>query len=154
VDASAAAGPTIAAAERFADLLSARLRVVSVLEPLPVVPTAPSYHTAEYYNVLEEHVTQHVWPLVKTRGAERFVRYGMPVELIMQEATAWAADLVVVGSHGKGWVDRMLIGSVTERLLSELPTSLLVVPAYAQVKRAEPARAATRRTALLQHVLV
>ena len=146
VDASAAAGPTIAAAERFADLLSARLRVVSVLEPLPVVPTAPSYHTAEYYNVLEEQVTQHVWPLVKTRGAERFVRYGMPVELIMQEATAWEADLVVVGSHGKGWVDRMLIGSVTERMLNELPTSLLVVPAYAQVKRADPARGGTHRT--------
>jgi len=34
----------------------------------------------------------------------------------------------VVGSHGKGWVDRLLIGSTTERLLNRLPTSLLIVP--------------------------
>ena len=40
----------------------------------------------------------------------------------------WGADLVVLGSHGKGWVDRMLLGSTTERLLSHLPTSMLVIP--------------------------
>jgi hypothetical protein len=34
---------------------------------------------------------------------------------------------VVVGSHGKGWVDRVLIGSTTERLLATLPAGLLVV---------------------------
>jgi hypothetical protein len=33
-----------------------------------------------------------------------------------------------VGSHGKGWVDRALLGTVTERLLNQLPVSLLVVP--------------------------
>jgi hypothetical protein len=36
-----------------------------------------------------------------------------------------------MGSHGKGWIDRLLLGSVTERALNELPTSLLVVPTAA-----------------------
>jgi hypothetical protein len=45
--------------------------------------------------------------------------------------TDWRADLLVVGSHGKGWAERMLVGSVTERLINHLPTSLLVVPTRA-----------------------
>ena len=125
----------------------AQLRVISVLEPPPQVPGAPSHHAAEYFNVLEERVIQHLWPLVKTRDVEKFVRYGMPVDLIKQEAAAWAADLVVVGSHGKDWVDRLLIGSVTERLLNNLPTSLLVVPTHAHVKTHDPALVDAKGTA-------
>jgi len=49
---------------------------------------------------------------------------------------------VVVGSHGKGWVDRLLLGSTTERLLDQLPASLLVVPAPPGKRR--PGRAERR----------
>jgi universal stress protein family protein len=54
---------------------------------------------------------------------------------------------VVVGSHGKGWVERLLIGSVTERLLNQLPSSLLVVPAYAHAKARDPTPAGVRTRA-------
>ena len=57
-------------------------------------------------------------------------------ETIAQEATNWNADLIVVGSHGKGWVDRLLMGSTTERLLTFLPASVLVVPTGAALARA------------------
>jgi len=40
-------------------------------------------------------------------------------------------DLVIVGSHGKGWVDRVLLGSTTERLLNKLPCPVLVIPVRA-----------------------
>ena len=79
VDVSGAAQPLIAAAERFAQTLGAQLRVMSVLEPLPVVPEAPSYPTGEFYNLLEEQIIREIWPLVKARDAEKFVRYGPPV---------------------------------------------------------------------------
>ena len=80
--------------------------------------------------MLEEQIIRKVWPLVKAREAEKVVRYGMPADRITEEAAAWEADLLVVASHGKGWLDRLLIGSVTERLLNQLPTSLLVLPAH------------------------
>ena len=56
------------------------------------------------------------------------VRHGTALETILREAADWRADLVVVASHGKGPVKRMLVGSVTEGLINHLPTSLLVVP--------------------------
>lgn len=59
---------------------------------------------------------------------DRAARAGEPAEAIAAEARAWPADLIVVGSHGKDWVDRLLIGSTTERLAAELPASMLVLP--------------------------
>ena len=133
VDISGAARPTIAAAERYAAMLGAQLRVVSVLEPLPVIPNVtPPYDASEYYAMSEELLQREVWSLVQTTEADRVVRYGLAVDTIVREAAEWSADLLVVGSHGKGWAERLLVGSVTERLLNHLPTSLLVIPAPAR----------------------
>jgi nucleotide-binding universal stress UspA family protein len=142
VDLSAAAQPTIEAAERFATLFNADLRVLNVLEPLPAIPEAPNYDTGKYYARIEEYLQDHVWPLVRVSRAETLTRYGYPVDTIRAHVREWDADVVVVGSHGKGLVDRLLIGSATEALLNALPTSLLVVPvhAYLAAQDPEPAR--------------
>ena len=141
VDHSGAARPTLQTAERYAHLLDAELRALSVLEPLPVIPgMTQAYETGEYYAVSEELLKRDVWSLLRTPGVEGIVRYGMAVETIVREATEWGADLLIVGSHGKGWAERVLVGSVTERLLNHLPTSLVVVPVGAAAV-AEPSEA-------------
>ena len=38
-----------------------------------------------------------------------------------------AIDLVVMGSHGRGYLERMVLGSVTERMLRKLPVPVLTV---------------------------
>jgi len=141
VDGSAASRPTLEAADRYAALFGAELRALSVLEPLPVIPgMTQAYETGEYYAMSEELLERDVWSLIRTPGVERIVRSGMAVETIAREATEWGADLLIVGSHGKGWAERVLLGSVTERLLNHLPTSLLVVPVGAAAV-AEPSEA-------------
>ena len=141
VDLSGAAAPTLAAAERYAVLFGAELRVVTVFEPLPVVPEiSPPYDLTEYYTLSEEQVQREIWPLIRSPRAEKVVRRGTVVETIVGEATQWQADLLVVGSHGKGWAQRLLLGSVTERMLNHLPTSLLVIPPQAAAA-GEPAAA-------------
>jgi len=128
LDPSAAARPAAAAAERYAALFGAELRALSVVEPLAVVPEVPQQDTTDYYRRWEEALARDVWPLIRASGVGTVVRHGTALETILREAADWRADLVVVASHGKGPVKRMLVGSVTEGLINHLPTSLLVVP--------------------------
>ena len=127
-DLSTAAVPTIRLAERFAKLVGAQLRVLTVFEPLPALPGVPPLDPNEYFALAQKMLEEEVWPLVKTPGVEKFVRHGHVVETVLREAAEWNADVLVVGSHGKGWAQRVLLGSVTERLLNNLPASLLVAP--------------------------
>ncbi|MGE5802235.1 MAG: universal stress protein [Gemmatimonadota bacterium] len=129
-DLFAAAGPTLSIAGRYADLLDARLRVVHVVESAKYPTVVPlsldegefeARSRAEFERLVESELS-------RVPPDDRVIRRGRPDEEIAEEVAAWRADLVVVGSHGKGWVDRLLIGSTTERLLNRLPTSLLIVP--------------------------
>lgn len=48
-------------------------------------------------------------------------------ELIADGAADWGADLIVVGTHGRRGVARLLVGSVAENLMRLAGTSLLMV---------------------------
>ncbi|MFZ2852699.1 MAG: universal stress protein [Rhodocyclaceae bacterium] len=48
-------------------------------------------------------------------------------DLIAEGATAWQADLIVVGTHGRRGFERMIVGSVAEKLVRVAGTSLLLV---------------------------
>lgn len=64
---------------------------------------------------------------------EAAVREGAPGDEIAAEARAWDADLLVVGTHGRGWGERLLLGSVAEAALRDAPCSVLAVPPRALV---------------------
>jgi len=132
VDLSHAAKPAILAAERIAGVFNAQLRAVHVVEPHPWIEVPPMSQEELQRNSVEE-LDRAVWPNLVYPGAERLVRRGFAPDTLAAVAAEWNADLVVVGSHGQGWVERVLIGSVTERLLNLLPASLLVVPVCAPV---------------------
>lgn len=129
VDLSWAAKPAIDAAERWARLFGAELRVLHVTEPLPVIPgfSLPDDDDA-YFERTRSAAEAAIAPLVAAPKAEIVIRRGRAAAAIASEAAHWHADLVVLGSHGKGWADRLLIGSTSERLLHVLPASVLVVP--------------------------
>lgn len=48
---------------------------------------------------------------------------------ILQVAGDWGADLLVVGTHGRHGLDRVLLGSVSETLVRHGRLPVLVVPA-------------------------
>jgi nucleotide-binding universal stress UspA family protein len=133
LDASRAARPTIDLARRIAELFDAELRALHVIEPLPIMPEVPPPTNPEdYERMLAQECEAKIWTLLPP-DTERAIRHTAAEAGIAAEAAAWQADLVVVGSHGKGVVERMLVGSVTERLLGHLPAPMLLV---APVQRA------------------
>lgn len=145
---SGAASATLSAAGRYADLFDAQLRVVHVVEPAkyPVVVPLSLDMEAFAQRSREEFDRLVELELPRVPPDDRVVRRGLADEEIAEEVVAWHADLLVLGSHGRGWIDRLLIGSATEQLLNRLPTSLLVVPINRPAqRRPEPARPRSRR---------
>jgi nucleotide-binding universal stress UspA family protein len=60
-----------------------------------------------------------------------FVERGAPAAEIVKAASEWRADLIVVGSHGRGGIERALVGSVADGVLRHAPCPILVVRAKA-----------------------
>ena len=136
VDLSLGAKPTIDAAEKWAALYDADLRVMHTIEPLPVVPGfAMGIGDDAHYHQSREAVLAAISPLLVYPKASLVIRRGRAAAAIAGEAARWEADLIVVGSHGKGWVDRLLIGSTSERLLHVLPAPTLIVPVFHHAPR-------------------
>ncbi|UCD24032.1 MAG: universal stress protein [Gemmatimonadota bacterium] len=129
MDLSHAAGPTVGAAQELADFLGAELKVIHVVEPMPDIPSY-TIDLPEDQNIkrAEEHFAQTVVPLINGEAAHTAVLPGPTEETITRAAEDWNADIVVIGSHGKGWLERVLLGSTTRRLIKHMPASLLVVP--------------------------
>jgi nucleotide-binding universal stress UspA family protein len=48
-------------------------------------------------------------------------------EGIVDTAEAIAADLIVMGSHGRSGIEKLLLGSVTQRVLQDSKVPVLVV---------------------------
>lgn len=55
------------------------------------------------------------------------VKCGAPNQVITEAAKKWNADLIVVGSHGRGFWNRALLGSVSDSVIHHAPCSVLVV---------------------------
>ncbi|HEX6910954.1 MAG TPA: universal stress protein [Longimicrobium sp.] len=61
-------------------------------------------------------------------AVEPVVRDGAPGDEIAAEARAWNADLLVVGTHARGWAARLVLGSVAEAAVRDAPCNVLAIP--------------------------
>ncbi len=55
------------------------------------------------------------------------VREGSPVEEIVEFAGENAIDLIVISTHGRGWLAHMLLGSVAEKVVRKAPCPVMAV---------------------------
>ncbi|MBI4348631.1 MAG: universal stress protein [Elusimicrobia bacterium] len=117
-------------AESWAERFECHLKAVCARGPqpleIPAVPRLPGGIRALAQDLREE--------FRKRTGAPGLdVFEGDPEIVLLRVAKAWKADLLVVGTHGRTGMPRLLLGSVTEALLRESPIPVLAI-------RAEPAR--------------
>jgi nucleotide-binding universal stress UspA family protein len=111
------------------------VRVVSVASlPFPLVTPYPGLGTIDYEG-LKQSISQQAQALVDREvvsiqkaglAVETALRHGDPRSEIVQEAEDWKADLIVVGSHGRTGVSRLLLGSVAEYVVRHASCSVEV----------------------------
>jgi nucleotide-binding universal stress UspA family protein len=63
---------------------------------------------------------------------ETEVYLGAPARVVVDEAKEWGADLIVVGSHGRGFWGRLTLGSVSDAIVHHAPCSVFVARADAE----------------------
>ncbi len=61
-------------------------------------------------------------------SCETLLIRGAPAPTIIAEADRWGAELVVVGSQGRGMIYRKFLGSTSEKVLEARRFPVLVVP--------------------------
>lgn len=111
----------------------AAIRSLLVLS-FPLVPT-PLPREVLDFAALE---TMETFLRARRRRAatvEPVVREGTPSDEIAAEADDWNADLLVVGTHARGWAARLVLGSVAEAALRDAPCNVLAVPPRAVALR-------------------
>jgi len=62
------------------------------------------------------------------RIESRVAEAGSAAAAIVAEAEAMPADLIVIGTHGRSGFERLVLGSVTERVVRKAPCPVLTVP--------------------------
>jgi universal stress protein A len=123
----------------------AELVLVHVFIELPVYPevavTTIQRVWEEQRAWVEEQLADRVEAATKRGLAARYLfRTGTAPEEIAQAATDENADLVVVGTHGRTGINRLVIGSVAERVVRIAPCPVLTV-------KPRPAQPAARAAA-------
>lgn len=70
-------------------------------------------------------------PQLGSTAWSRRVEEGAPLQVISEAATEIGADLLVIGTHGRSGIAKVLMGSVAERALRALNVDILAVPPVA-----------------------
>jgi nucleotide-binding universal stress UspA family protein len=115
-------------AARLASRFGASLRVIGVATPVPAMGAAAAAQAgAEAGPDFQSQLNNAVAGLPPELRALPVFERGDPVRKLL-ECAEMGVDLLVLGSRGFGPVMRLLIGSVSSRVIREAPCPVLVVP--------------------------
>ena len=113
--------------------------IVSAYENAYPMAAEPFAISADYYQHLDDAVREQANGFLETARDQILTHFpaanfplkievlrGSPAQQIIEKAEEWIADLIVVGSHGRGFWGRML-GSVSNSVVHHASCSVLVV---------------------------
>lgn len=133
--------PSAAAVQQVAHCPLAQGSTIELLyaihSRLPVIPDFPPWavtiaaahgesireqtrHAPEVLEAAAKHLQTHQrHATIVTKTVE-----GVPKDEILREAAAWGADRIVLGSHGRGRVQRAILGSTAAGVAAEAPCTV------------------------------
>ena len=133
-DLSAAAKPALCWAAALAHLNSCNLTVVHVSHPDWRYEVVEPPETAFEKTDVEQRLNAVVDSLHSQRQIARIVRQSTSVvQAVLAVIAESAADLLVIGTHGRGGLSKLALGSVAEELLRSASCPILTIGPKAAV---------------------
>lgn len=126
------------AAQHRANLDILHVVTLEHLDPAEVQPALDAYMAKVEKEVFADLATRT--EAIRTRGIAvetAVVRRPYPVEAILERIRNTSPDLVVMGTHGRSGLRKVLLGSVAARIVLEAPCPVMTVAADAAVAEGE-----------------
>ncbi|HEY5755675.1 MAG TPA: universal stress protein [Steroidobacter sp.] len=136
VDGSSCSLKGLTEALKLSKALKARIKLVHVVNELI---SEPALAPTEYHERLIESLREtgkatleDVQAIANNQGAEVDVELletigGRASDCIVEAATKWHADLIVMGTHGRRGMSRLTMGSDAELVVRSTPVPVLLV---------------------------
>jgi len=136
-DGSETANKALVAALQIARDSGGRVRIIHVIEEMAYLTGYEQYggYSGELISAMREtgnKVLNDAMAIAQAAGVEAdnllFDNFGERLgEVVANTAKQWEADLIVVGTHGRRGIGRMLLGSGAEQILRLAPVPVLVI---------------------------
>lgn len=124
---------------RLAQVMKGRLRLIHVIDELSFALAMDAYsgYSGDWLGVLREagkRVLDDAKAIAETAGVDTETMLcdsfeGSVHEQVTAEAAKWPAELIVIGTHGRRGVGRLVLGSSAEHILRFAPVPVLLVRA-------------------------
>ena len=137
VDGSPTSNAGLAEAIKLAKLTGARMRVMHVVDETPFLMSADGYSamSGDVFTLLKE-----AGQAVLEQARLTVQAAGIPVEAtlfdslcgrlcdrVAEQVQEWGADVIVLGTHGRRGIGRMLLGSDAEQIVRTATVPVLLV---------------------------
>jgi SulP family sulfate permease len=112
---------------RFSEAATELVSHIAKATSVPVTVISVAREGGRSREQVEQEAT-YTAGLLKTVGiaAEAVIGQGKPAEVIVRQAQECGADLIVLGSHGRKGLNRLLLGSVSSQVLGRVECAVLI----------------------------
>ncbi len=104
-------------------VIDSRATAMPDLSGAGMVPMMPSANVLDTFRKNDTHQLDQL----AQAGEFKEVVTGEPASALVEAASAWGADLLVVGTHTQGALEHFFLGSVAEEVLKKAQLPVLVV---------------------------
>lgn len=113
--------------------LGAEVALIHVVDPALAHTALGSGVPADRWLTLAQDEARELLRAFKARAAAEppvleFIETGPPAAKIVEAARQWSADLIVMGTHGRGPIGSILLGSIAQGVLRHAHCPVMVLP--------------------------